>query len=299
MSTPTIREARGGDLDTVNALALTAIGVPHSQTAHVETATDRIVLVAEQDGEITGMASVGQPVATNPALVVDGDQEALHEAPWWKLHTIATSTPRAGTGTALLEEIARRLPSGHQGLYGNVDTDRIEAVEFYRSRGFFLAPHTDLDDGRLSGVHLIETPGELYFKATRHHLLKPRGSWEARYADRLLRDHIRRMRKRLRPDIGYRKWLRELNVGSSCGHDRLSPRSMLTFGCDPQNRTWCASCDIGAIEAMAAGGEINDDESICDNCCNQDPDTQVGMVVDEDRRLFGSVYLCTSCREDG
>lgn len=295
-----IREATVNDLPVVDALAESAIGTPQPTQATYITQADskRLILVAEHDREVVGMISVGPPREALPSIS-DRGPIPFENAPWWKIYALATSTPRAGTGTALLRAAHQRLPRRMRGFYGNVAENRHEAIAFYRSSGFFLAPSINLEGPHGIPVLMKEDPGDLFFVAPRQRLFQPAARWEERHADQLMRREIAVGQKiKERSDVGYRTWLREAAVTAhaACGHDRLGPRPLITFAYDPDHRLWCTSCKTAAIDIISRHPLMNEDEVLCDGCHRHDHTTESGWAYDESRRLIGYAYLCSACR---
>lgn len=297
--TITIRPATTEDLAVVDELARDAYRSPQPQSRHLGPHSERVILVAETAEQVVGMISAGPPSSKLPGFDQQGNHVDFAKAPWWKVHALAVTTPRAGIATSLLRQIEQRLPRRMRGLYGNVHADRTPAISFYRSSGFYLAPSLEGVEGPGGRPTLMgETPGELYFIAPRQRLFLPRERWEKKYADKLMLEQIKiHTRLRQRSDMGYRTWLRSVAAApAACGHDQLGPRPLVTFAYDPERRLWCTSCQERGIEAIARHPHMNEDETRCDVCSRRDPSTSHGWAHDESRRLIGVAYLCATCR---
>lgn len=293
-----IRPATVDDLPAVDALAHKAVGSPQPQARHLSPQSERIVLTAESNGQVVGMINVGPPSSQVPGFDERGRPVDFSKAPWWKIYALATNQPRAGVATTLLRAVQQELPRRMRGLYGNVRADRGPALAFYRSNGFYLAPSLDIEGPAGRPTLMIENPGEFYFVTPRQRLFQNPEQWEEGLADQLMLDQIKMFsRTKQRSDVGYRAWLRSVaHAPAACGHDELGPRPLTTYGFDPDERTWCTSCQERAIDTIAQHPLMDETEGVCDVCKQPDPKTEHGWAYDESRRLLGIAYLCTACR---
>jgi GNAT superfamily N-acetyltransferase len=141
-----IRERAEEDLPAVEAFLAERHSAVVARLGEVENPLDHPALIAEDDdGRLRGVLT----------YIASGDG--------CEILTLHASERRAGTGTALIEEVERRAAErGCRRLWLLTTNDNVDALRFYQRRGFRLAELNPgaVDDSRRTLKPEIPETGE-------------------------------------------------------------------------------------------------------------------------------------------
>lgn len=310
MSEFTIREAHAADVGQLSKMTLSYVGLDYPWDLLLgggRRADEPLALVGSDREGVCAMIAVGPPVADvlwerAPGTVDVGD------APWWKVRVLASHPRRRGSAVAraLLAETLRRLPRGHIGLYGNVETSRRDAIAWYRRQGFYIGPVSGLTfverPGRPNSIRIMPTPNEVVFRGYRSVLCDavdghPRRDWELKTARAEYRFTVDIYARSSQParDLGYRLYARRISSNGSsaaCVHALMGPRPMFVWGWDPDHARVCYDCSTDHLHAV----QKYDTATLCDGCGRHDSDTRVSWATDDEHLLIVASGLCPRCR---
>ncbi|WP_402378015.1 GNAT family N-acetyltransferase [Isoptericola rhizosphaerae] len=310
---PTIRIATSADLPALTGLAdLAGTAVRwKDRLGDGATIDTPLTLVAETDHQIVG-AICSHPLDITPDAVIHSRFGATtassHTTPWWKLSMLAVVPSYEGRGIAhaLLRHTVAAVPTGIDGLYGNVSLDRTRATTWYRRQGFYLAASMGLP-GRTSrgGIKVSTIPGDVFFRGElrnlRQHL---EGQGHPRSERRTATQEFKRAWRELTSaepparDVGYRLYARRLAArlatdrSEACPHMELGPRPHNVLGWDPNLHVACFDC----WTELLAAAEPYDDDDLCDGCGQRAGDVQLSCIALDDEFLVVHAGLCPPCR---
>lgn len=143
-----VREASPGDneraIGLIERYGRYRLSVARAGWAPGFDAHEWLSLVAtDSHGAVCGVTGVGQPTAqTWDVLHQKGGRPSIQQRSLWKIGTVAAVDEGhcGGIGRAPLDATVRRLPRKYVGLYGNVELNRTDSIQWYRRQGFLHQP---------------------------------------------------------------------------------------------------------------------------------------------------------------
>jgi ribosomal protein S18 acetylase RimI-like enzyme len=223
------------------------------------------------------------------------------ERPWVKLHAlgVAPDHRRQGIGKYLLACALHTLPPDVLGVFGNVEPHRHDAIQWYRRRGFNIAPmqslHNPIDENAPTFVWSEDQ--EYHFAARRETIEK--------YLNNARTEEQERQEAALDPVLvfhfpptsiepGFASVGKDVVAQStrSCRHMSLGPRASSILAWDPELLRTCASCSAARCEALR--NTEYESDTFCDGCRRHRPGVMSGLT--EVGTIIVEMGLCPACQ---